>query len=124
MNETDFLDSQAIDFIAKIFRPETYPLPDRSIAECARGPGPANVIHMDRKSHKSIGVMAPWREVLAEPIVDTGPLPTGGCNGEEFESSYVAASGKRQRMRWSPRGAHRVALVRAAVLDGRLPKAA
>ena len=28
--------------------------------------------------------------------------------------------GKRQRMRWSPRGAHRVATVRAAVLDGRL----
>jgi hypothetical protein len=28
--------------------------------------------------------------------------------------------GKRRRMRWSPRGAHRVALARAAVLDGRL----
>ncbi len=28
--------------------------------------------------------------------------------------------GKKQRMRWSPRGAHRVAMVRAAVLDGRL----
>ena len=28
--------------------------------------------------------------------------------------------GKKQRMRWSPRGAHRVAVVRAAVLDGRL----
>jgi len=31
-----------------------------------------------------------------------------------------ARMGKRQRMRWSPRGAHRVAVVRAAVLDGRL----
>jgi hypothetical protein len=31
-----------------------------------------------------------------------------------------ARIGKKQRMRWSPRGAHRVALVRAAVLDGRL----
>jgi hypothetical protein len=31
-----------------------------------------------------------------------------------------ARMGKKQRMRWSPRGAHRVALVRAAVLDGRL----
>jgi transposase InsO family protein len=30
-----------------------------------------------------------------------------------------ARMGKKQRMRWSPRGAHRVALVRAAVLDGR-----
>ncbi|GHF71961.1 hypothetical protein GCM10017056_48600 [Seohaeicola zhoushanensis] len=28
--------------------------------------------------------------------------------------------GKRRRMRWSPKGAHRVAVVRAAVLDGRL----
>ena len=28
--------------------------------------------------------------------------------------------GKKQRMRWSPRGAHQVAIVRAAVLDGRL----
>ena len=28
--------------------------------------------------------------------------------------------GKRRRMRWSPEGAHRVAAVRAAVLDGRL----
>jgi hypothetical protein len=28
--------------------------------------------------------------------------------------------GKKQRMRWSPRGAHRVATVRAAVLDGKL----
>jgi hypothetical protein len=31
-----------------------------------------------------------------------------------------ARMGERQRMRWSPRGAHRVAVVRAAVLDGRL----
>ena len=31
-----------------------------------------------------------------------------------------ARMGKKQRMRWSPTGAHRVALVRAAVLDGRL----
>jgi hypothetical protein len=31
-----------------------------------------------------------------------------------------ARMGKKQLMRWSPRGAHRVALVRAAVRDGRL----
>lgn len=31
--------------------------------------------------------------------------------------------GKRRRMRWSPKGAHRVAVVRAAVLDGRLTSA-
>ena len=31
-----------------------------------------------------------------------------------------ARMNKRQQMRWSPRGAHRVLQVRAAVLDGRL----
>lgn len=31
--------------------------------------------------------------------------------------------GKRRRMRWSPKGAHHVAVVRAAVLDGRLTSA-
>ena len=31
-----------------------------------------------------------------------------------------ARMGKKRRMRWSPRGAHRVAITRAAVLDGRL----
>jgi hypothetical protein len=30
------------------------------------------------------------------------------------------ANARMQRMRWSPQGAHRVAVVRAAVLDGRL----
>jgi hypothetical protein len=30
--------------------------------------------------------------------------------------------GKKQRMRWSRRGAHRVATVRAAMLDNRLPR--
>jgi hypothetical protein len=39
-----------------------------------------------------------------------------GC----VEEIANARMGKKQRMRWSPRGAHRVALVRAAVLDGRL----
>ena len=30
--------------------------------------------------------------------------------------------GKKQRMRWSPRGAHRVVTLRAAMLDNRLPR--
>ena len=30
--------------------------------------------------------------------------------------------GKKQRMRWSPRGAHRVVTVRAAMLDNRLDR--
>jgi hypothetical protein len=40
-----------------------------------------------------------------------------GCV-DEIANARMA---KRRRMRWSPRGAHRVAVVRAAVLDGRLP---
>jgi hypothetical protein len=39
-----------------------------------------------------------------------------GCV-DEIANARMA---KKQRMRWSPRGAHRVSLVRAAVLDGRL----
>src|SRR5579859_7944014 len=39
-----------------------------------------------------------------------------GCVDEIANARMV----KRQRMRWSPRGAHRVAVVRAAVLDARL----
>jgi hypothetical protein len=37
-----------------------------------------------------------------------------GCVDEIANARMV----KRQRMRWSPTGAHRVALVQAAVLDG------
>jgi len=39
-----------------------------------------------------------------------------GCVGDIGNTRM----GKRRRMRWSPNGAHRVAVVRAAVLDGRL----
>ena len=41
-----------------------------------------------------------------------------GCVDEIADSRM----GKQQRMRWSPRGAHRVATVRAAILDNRLPR--
>lgn len=54
------------------------------------------------------------------------------CNGLPI-SSFRAEScvddigntrmGKRRRMRWSPKGAHRVAIVWAAVLDVRLTSA-
>ncbi len=39
-----------------------------------------------------------------------------GC-GDEIANSRMA---KKQGMRWSPQGAHRMSTVRAAVLDGRL----
>jgi hypothetical protein len=47
------------------------------------------------------------------------PVSTSRAEGcvDEIANARMA---KKQRMRWSPRGAHRVALVRAAVLDGRL----
>jgi hypothetical protein len=47
------------------------------------------------------------------------PVSTSRAEGcvDEIANARMA---KRRRMRWSPRGAHRVATVRAAVLDGRL----
>jgi hypothetical protein len=47
------------------------------------------------------------------------PVSTSRAEGcvDEIANTRM---GKRRRMRWSPRGAHRVAVVRAAVLDGRL----
>ena len=47
------------------------------------------------------------------------PVSTSRAEGCVDEIAN-ARMGKRQRMRWSPRGAHRVAVVRAAVLDDRL----
>jgi hypothetical protein len=51
------------------------------------------------------------------------PISSSRAEGcvEEIANARMA---KRRRMRWSPAGAHRVALVRAAVLDGRLRDAA
>ena len=47
------------------------------------------------------------------------PVSTSRAEGcvDEIANARMA---KRRRMRWSPRGAHHVAVVRAAVLDGRL----
>ena len=47
------------------------------------------------------------------------PVSTSRAEGcvDEIANARMA---KRRRMRWSPRGAHRVAVVRAAVLDSRL----
>jgi hypothetical protein len=47
------------------------------------------------------------------------PILTSCAEGcvEEIANARMA---KKQRMRWSPQGAHCVATVRAAVLDGRL----
>ena len=50
---------------------------------------------------------------------DKRPVSTSRAEGCVDEIAN-ARMGKKQRMRWSPRGAHRVAVVRAAVLDGRL----
>jgi hypothetical protein len=47
------------------------------------------------------------------------PVSSARAEGCVDEIAH-ARMGKKQRMRWSPRGAHRVALVRAAALDGRL----
>jgi len=47
------------------------------------------------------------------------PISTSRAEGcvDEIANARMA---KKHRMRWSPHGAHRIAVVRAAVLDGRL----
>ena len=61
-----------------------------------------------------------------ESLVDYGRRYRGGLpiSSSRAEGSVDdianARMGKRRRMRWSPKGAHRVAVTRAAVLDGRL----
>jgi len=61
-----------------------------------------------------------------ESLVDYGRrylsgLPISSSRAEgSVDDIANARMGKRRRMRWSPKGAHRVAVIRAAVLDGRL----
>jgi hypothetical protein len=62
----------------------------------------------------------------ASALVDYGRryragLPISTSRAESVVNSLVnARMNKRRQMRWSPRGAHRVLQVRAAVIDGRL----
>jgi hypothetical protein len=47
--------------------------------------------------------------------------PISSSRAESVVNNLVnARMNKRQQMRWSPQGAHRVLQVRAAVIDGRL----
>jgi hypothetical protein len=61
-----------------------------------------------------------------ESLVDYGRryrngLPISSSRAEgSVDDIANARMGKRRRMRWSPKGAHRVAVTRSAVLDGRL----
>lgn len=61
-----------------------------------------------------------------ESLVDYGRrylsgLPISSSRAEgSVDDIANARMGKRRRMRWSPKGAHRVAVTKAAVLDGRL----
>jgi hypothetical protein len=48
-------------------------------------------------------------------------LPISSSRAEgSVDDIATARMGKRRRMRWSPKGAHRVAVTRSAILDGRL----
>ena len=72
-----------------------------------------------------------WRYLTnnVDALIDYGtryrsklPISTSRAEGcvDEIANARMA---KKQRMRWSPRGAHCVATVRAAVLDGRFKTA-
>jgi hypothetical protein len=62
----------------------------------------------------------------ASALIDDGrryraDLPISTSHAESIVNSLVnARMNKRRQMRWSPRGAHRVLPVRAAVVDNRL----
>jgi hypothetical protein len=60
-------------------------------------------------------------EFLISHLRATRQLPISSSRAEgSVDDIANARMGKRRRMRWSPKGAHRVAVTRAAVLDGRL----
>ncbi len=52
------------------------------------------------------------------PVLNHAPISTLRAEGT-VNQLVSARMNKRRQMRWSPRGAHRVLQVRAAVLDGR-----
>ena len=61
----------------------------------------------------------------ADALIDYGAryrskLPISTSRAEGCVDEIANARMAKKRMRWSPRGAHCVATVRAAVLDGRL----
>jgi hypothetical protein len=95
-------------------------------------------VHLNGERLRATGDRFPWhcdelRGYLANnetALIDYGaryrtnaPISSSRAEGSVDEIAN-ARMAKRQRMRWSPRGAHRVAIVRAAVLDGRLREAA
>ena len=65
------------------------------------GNSEAAIVDYSRRYHSNIPVASSAAEGCVDEIANT-------------------RMGKKQRMRWSPRGAHRVATVRAAMLDNRL----
>lgn len=75
---------------------------------------------------KRCNVLYGYIENNARSIPDYGSrhragLPVSTSRAEGCVDDLAnARMGKKRRMRWSPRGAHRVAITRATVLDGRL----
>jgi len=63
---------------------------------------------------------------ITDSLIDCGEryrskLPISTSRGEGWVDEIAnARMAKKRRMRWSPQGAHRMATVRAPVLDGRL----
>ena len=79
-----------------------------------------------RRIRKRCEFLSTYLENNAGSIPDYGqryrkglPVSTSRAEGCVDELANLRM-GKRRRMRWSPKGAHRVAITRAAVLDGRL----
>jgi hypothetical protein len=84
--------------------------------------------HLPRLGNPNLPPQLRRRNLANNPgsLIDHGeryrskmPISTSRVEGcvDEIANARMA---KKQRMRWSPRCAHRVAVVPAAVLDGRL----
>lgn len=96
--------------------------PGRSLQDLSR-PSVGSAV---RRIRKRCEFLATYLDNNAGSIPDYGkrfrkglPVSTSRAEGCVDDLANLRM-GKRRRMRWSPKGAHRVAITRAAVLDGRL----
>ena len=91
--------------------------------------GPLNGPGFERKAARLVELCAELRGYIGNnraSLIDYGRRhragkPISSARAESTVNQLVnARMNKRRQMRWSPRGAHRMLQVRAAVLDGRL----
>jgi len=98
------------------------------IASWAKGAAVLNDPAMEARTKRLVARCTELRAYIEsneDALIDYGqrhragkPISTSRAEGT-VNNLVSARMNKRRQMRWSPRGAHRVLQVRAAVLDGR-----